>query len=287
MDHMMPEMDGLEATKRVRGMGCVYAHIPIIALTANAVSGTREMLLQNGFNDFLSKPIDIASLNGVLEKWIPKAKQKAVKEKVTLYKENEISIDIEGINVSSGLARIGGTASVYLRTLSIFCDDGREKAAEIKKCLKDNNLELFTIKIHALKGAAGNIGAAAFAETAKAMEDAGKREDRAYIKENIDCLLADLETLLVNIDKAVSVEKEKLRQTGIDRGAVRSTLVSLNAAIDNLDPDAINAAAGELRLLWMVAEKTGSDIGDILHKTLIGEYDEAIMLIEELLEQKT
>jgi CheY-like chemotaxis protein len=80
MDHMMPEMDGIEATKLIREKGSEnlhYAELPIIALTANAVSGTKEMFLSNGFNDFLSKPIDTIKLNAILGKWIPKEKQEA------------------------------------------------------------------------------------------------------------------------------------------------------------------------------------------------------------------
>ncbi len=73
MDHMMPQMDGIEATKLIREMG--YAELPIIALTANAISGIKEMFLASGFNDFLSKPIDTIKLNAVLAKWIPKEKQ--------------------------------------------------------------------------------------------------------------------------------------------------------------------------------------------------------------------
>jgi len=72
IDHMMPDMDGVEATKLIREM---YANLPIIALTANAVSGVKEMFLENGFNDFLSKPIDIVELNSILEKWLPREKQ--------------------------------------------------------------------------------------------------------------------------------------------------------------------------------------------------------------------
>jgi signal transduction histidine kinase/CheY-like chemotaxis protein len=78
MDHMMPEMGGVEATKMIREMGSEnphYANLPIIALTANAVSGVKEMFLSNGLNDFLSKPIDIVNLNLILEKWLPKEKQ--------------------------------------------------------------------------------------------------------------------------------------------------------------------------------------------------------------------
>ena len=83
MDHKMPGMDGIETTQRIRAMGGkepYYKNVPIVALTANAVLGTKEMFLQNGFDDFLSKPVDIVSLNAVLEKWLPKEKQKKLED---------------------------------------------------------------------------------------------------------------------------------------------------------------------------------------------------------------
>jgi signal transduction histidine kinase/CheY-like chemotaxis protein len=71
MDHMMPGMDGIETTRRIRGMGGKYAGIPIIALTANVINGAEAMFLENDFNGFLAKPIEFASLNGCLRKWLP------------------------------------------------------------------------------------------------------------------------------------------------------------------------------------------------------------------------
>jgi CheY-like chemotaxis protein len=81
MDHKMPEMDGIEATQRIRALGVedsYYKNVPIVALTANAVSGTKEMFLENGFDDFLSKPIDTVKLNEIIEKWVPRNKQSGV-----------------------------------------------------------------------------------------------------------------------------------------------------------------------------------------------------------------
>ena len=76
MDHMMPGMDGIEATAIIRGLEDErFQKLPIVALTANAISGMKEMYLKNGFNDYLSKPIDVQKLNALLEKWIPKEKQ--------------------------------------------------------------------------------------------------------------------------------------------------------------------------------------------------------------------
>ncbi|MCL2318463.1 MAG: ATP-binding protein [Treponema sp.] len=78
MDHMMPGMDGIETVSRIRSMGnddLYYTKVPIIALTANAVAGIKEMFMGKGFNGFLSKPIDIAQLDSVLKTWIPEEKQ--------------------------------------------------------------------------------------------------------------------------------------------------------------------------------------------------------------------
>jgi CheY-like chemotaxis protein len=77
MDHKMPEMDGVETTQHIRAWEAEKKRdrLPVVALTANAVSGMREMFLQNGFDDFLSKPIDTVMLNAILKKWVPKEKQ--------------------------------------------------------------------------------------------------------------------------------------------------------------------------------------------------------------------
>ena len=74
MDYRMPEMDGIEAVRRIRALedeSRDYAKLPIVALTADAVAGNKELLIQSGFNDYISKPIDLDNLNTVLEKWIP------------------------------------------------------------------------------------------------------------------------------------------------------------------------------------------------------------------------
>jgi len=75
MDHMMPEMDGIEATIAIRALGGSFAELPIIALTANVLSGMGDMFLENGFNDFLAKPIETPKLDFILQKWVPREKQ--------------------------------------------------------------------------------------------------------------------------------------------------------------------------------------------------------------------
>jgi CheY-like chemotaxis protein len=89
MDHMMPEMDGIETTEVIRAwekeqalLPITYSPIPIVALTANAVTGMREVFLGKGFNDFLAKPIDVSKLDEILDRWIPKDKREERKEKI-------------------------------------------------------------------------------------------------------------------------------------------------------------------------------------------------------------
>ncbi|MCL2819749.1 MAG: response regulator [Oscillospiraceae bacterium] len=80
MDYRMPDMDGIEATKKIREIeddSQIYKNLPIIALTADAVESKRDMFIENGLDDFISKPIDADKLNVILEKWIPKHKQLA------------------------------------------------------------------------------------------------------------------------------------------------------------------------------------------------------------------
>jgi CheY-like chemotaxis protein len=74
MDHMMPEMDGIETTKHIRSFPGHCQTVPIIALTANVVNGAEQMFLDNLFNGFLAKPIEFASLNQCLRKWLPPEK---------------------------------------------------------------------------------------------------------------------------------------------------------------------------------------------------------------------
>jgi CheY-like chemotaxis protein/HPt (histidine-containing phosphotransfer) domain-containing protein len=254
MDHMMPEMDGIEATKYIRE----FSDVPIIALTANAVSGTKEMFMANGFNDFLSKPVDTIKLNVVLEKWLPKEKQKKATEEV---------------NVEKG---------VDLQLLAIFHKDGVQKIEEIKKCLEVNNYSLYTIYVHALKSATANVGASALSEAAKDLEMAGKRGDFDFIHSHNSVFLAELQTLLDSINETLLANKEKNREKTVDFKTLKSELCKLKEAIGVLDFRAMNEAAKILQEFTQ-ADKVGATVEGILQNKLIGEYDEAIFMIDSLL----
>ncbi|MCL2028845.1 MAG: ATP-binding protein [Deltaproteobacteria bacterium] len=213
MDHMMPEMDGIEATARIRALGGEYGRLPVIALTANAVSSMREMFLNNGFNDFLAKPIDTVKLNAVLEKWISREKQKrATEQAVAAEKEDLVEITLKGVNVECAISAIGLTTEDYLEMLAIFQADGIVKIKAIKQCLETNDLKLYTTHIHALKSACAYIGAETLSETAQSLEVAGRREDFTFIKAHNEDFLKVLEILLKDIDAVISEERRNAHE---------------------------------------------------------------------------
>ena len=217
MDHRMPGMDGIETLQQIRAMGALdkgsgeepfNKNVPVIVLTANVVSGTTEMFMENGFDGFLSKPIDTIKLNAVLEKWIPKEKQKNQmgENRYTVVAKNQnagAEIEIEGLDINKGILLSGGTIESFLSTLSAFYEDGLEKIKEIKKSLETGNLSLYTTCVHGLKSASETIGASGLSETAKALEAAGRNKDLAFIETHNSKFIKTLELLLVNIKKII------------------------------------------------------------------------------------
>jgi CheY-like chemotaxis protein len=295
MDHMMPEMDGVETVRRVRASDDpYYKSVPIVALTANAVSGTKEMFMANGFNDFLSKPIDTIKLDTILKKWIPKEKQQKQSSAFesgiimpspisnTDLPNASFAIEIEGVDVKKGISMCGGAVENYKRILAIFYRDGTEKVGELKKNLATDNLPLYVTYVHALKSAAANIGANKLSEMAKALELAGNQGDMEFIQTYNAKLLLTLETLLGNINEAIKSDKREEHQGSVGMNLLKSELAKLAEAIDSVNPRAIKEAVRSVQPFAQITG-IGSAVENILQKTSVCEYDEAIAMIKELL----
>ena len=283
MDHMMPEIDGIEAVRRIRLLSKEYPYlekIPIIALTANAISGTKDMLLHNGFNDFLAKPIVIAELNNILDKWIPNEKRETTEKSLEFESHGtDAGFVIEGVNITQGITFSGGTLKNYLRILSIFHKDGYEKLHAIRKCLDTNNLPLYVIYVHAMVSASANIGAMGLSETARTLETAGKQENLAFIQSVGEQFLTDLETLLADIDAVLVKNEDEAQSCALNMESLRTELNKLRLALDDFDAAVINKVTSELRAATLSVE-AAPVIEDILHSVLIGDYDEAVMIID-------
>ena len=319
MDHKMPDMDGLEVAAHIRAWESREEErhaqdiasngdsaqdrtfseppksMPIIALTANAVSGTREMFLENGFNDFISKPIDTVELNLILEKYIPKDKQwgnspeRPNNDKST---ENYSGTDakpdigktlkIEGIDIERGLFLSGGNTERYLDTLSVFCRDTNEKIEEIKTCLEEGNIPLYTVNVHALKSACANIGALSLSEEARNLEMAGDMNNTAFIELNNSFFLFKLKNLMENIFNALIIYNSNYTQSESDVKSMNEDLLNLKNALIKLEAGEINRIVDNLHL-FKFPEQINTALDSISDNILFGEYEKALSIIDDML----
>jgi signal transduction histidine kinase/CheY-like chemotaxis protein len=283
MDHMMPGMDGIEATLAIRSLeGGHYKTLPIVALTANAVSGMREMFLEKGFNDYISKPIEIAKLDEVIGKWIPpekRIKTKAERETFT----GETGMAIPGVDVRKGINMTGGTEAAYRKVLAQFYRDAEGRLPLFAKPPLETELADFAAQAHALKSAAGTIGAAEVSKEAAALEAAGKAGDTAVIAEKLSAFYTLLSELVKAIGKetaeepfaASKLESTDTKEKNRDVLALKEKYASLKAALEAKNMEEIDSLLGELEKMPLDAEERGK-IDAVSDLVLMGEYEGAI-----------
>ena len=195
MDHMMPVMDGVEATRKIRALPTQYAKkLPIVALTANAIKGVERQFKEAGMNDYLAKPIHMNQLGEILKRWIPLEKQVHIVNGQEIQPTLSVPADtgslpmpdsteiidlLKGIDVEDGLRNCGGSKSVYLKVLTTFASSNL--LASLQEYFIKGDLENYTVMAHSIKGACRNIGANDVADQAYELECAGRDEDVEFI----------------------------------------------------------------------------------------------------------
>ncbi|MBR5534138.1 MAG: response regulator [Ruminiclostridium sp.] len=200
MDHMMPDMDGVEATRRIREMGKkdpYFAVVPIVALTANAMKGMREFFLDNGFNDFVSKPVALEALDEALRTWVPEDKQKAPSRQVILGESGPLPEDLTslpGVDVQQGMG-FCGTAEIYRKTLLMYRDQIPGKLQRIRETFREGQWEDYAIEVHSLKSASRWIGAMDLGDRAEALELAAREGRLDQVRADTPALLETYESL--------------------------------------------------------------------------------------------
>ncbi|MCI8834659.1 MAG: response regulator [Ruminococcus sp.] len=220
LDHMMPGFDGVETLRCIREIeNGIYQEIPIVALTANTISGAREMFKNEGFTEFIPKPIERSVLERALRRMLPKqciqnhaevstGEAKAESEDVPIKTEcGDVPVKEEpddlfakaGINREMGLAYCSGEEEFYLEMLQMFCDQSEEKKKEIIALYEAGNWTDYAVKVHALKSTSLTIGAERLSEYAKTLEMAGKRGDVDFIREHHPTLLRMYEEVCESI----------------------------------------------------------------------------------------
>jgi signal transduction histidine kinase/CheY-like chemotaxis protein len=297
MDHMMPDIDGIEAAtsirkweeeQRIKKSPEFPKGTPIIALTANAISGMREMFLEKGFNDYLSKPIEIAKLDDMMARWIPV--EKRIKTGAGIKRETfsgKSGLHIPGVDVKQGIAMTGGTEAEYRKVLVQFCKDAAERLpvfAMFALETKGENNNRLVAQVHALKSAAGTIGAAEISAEAAVLEAAGKAGNTGAIGAALPPFHDHLARLIEKIEKALKEQspgRDGVQQnTGGEETAISALLSALRIAVQAKSMREIDRLLAELEKTAVNTE-TRERLNAISDKILMGEYREVLELIDE------
>jgi signal transduction histidine kinase/CheY-like chemotaxis protein len=298
MDHMMPGINGIEAAEAIRSweMAEHKAQTPIIALTANAISGMREMFLKKGFNDYLSKPIEIAKLDAMIAHWIPpekKIKTNGEIRRETL--EGEVGIAIPGVDTRKGINMTGGSEAGYRKALSQFRKDAAERLPLFAAPPGEDAFGEFAFQAHAIKGAAGTIGAAKAAAEAEVLERAGRAGNAETIRNVLPSFYRHLTELIEGIGDALSNASGNApgNASGSARGetgeiknvipapTLHRALPLLRKALETKHMREIDRLLEELEKLSLDREILEA-IDIISDKVLLGEYGAAVEAVNSL-----
>jgi CheY-like chemotaxis protein len=286
MDHMMPEMDGLEATGAIRALGGPFASLPIAALTANVMSGMKERFLAGGFSDFLAKPIDTVLLDALLRKWIPIDKQLSLPADAEDAPEEGAETPaiegleaIEGLDAAAGLARIGGSSGRYRELLRMFLQDVEERSDLLAAGPETAGWPYFTTAVHALKSGLANIGAQGLSESAAELERAGREGDLAVIREKLASFREGLAALTARLNEATAESGEAGEMAS--EGEWQGALAELKAALEARDTDRLETALANLQSLRVTPERRTA-VADLARHILFSDFKKALANVNDL-----
>ncbi len=207
MDHIMPDMNGIQAAAEIRALGGRYSKLPIVALTANTTQGEREMFLANGLDDYMAKPIELEKLSEALKKWIPAEKTDGVpKDALRVMGESadagffwkELG-KVGVINVEVCKNRVAGDEGMYRETLDIFYNKVPIECKALAEYLDAGDTQNFAILAHGMKSSLLTIGAMGLAEAALELEMAGKAGAKERCAEIVSGFVERISNLRVEL----------------------------------------------------------------------------------------
>ncbi|MCP4159912.1 MAG: PAS domain S-box protein [Deltaproteobacteria bacterium] len=303
MDIQMPVLDGISATKIIREMGGTFESIPIIAMTAHAMSGDKERSLAAGMNDHIVKPIDPDRLYASLLRWIKPYKVKEYESKLPVRKESdgiedfyELVKNTSDINIDSGLEKVGGNKNLYIKLLREFIRDHDDVTFEIRELLENKEIGEVERIIHTVKGLTGTLGAEKLNSLFLSLELIIKENETTEENVKFDQQLYELE---VELNKFVTQVSDALPKEAkiseesffwVDKKEVLSQLKELKKLIeinDMASEDLLEEVHENLASFMPDEAKALSDaIGAIDFKMAFGIVEFAISEIESLIQKE-
>lgn len=246
MDHMMPEMDGVETTRVIRRLLGSNGQVPIVALTANAVEGTAEMFISEGMNDLVTKPIEMRVIVSKLRKWLPPEKIEKLKKKgqtpPPVHKEGAAQmatdIAIDGLDVQKAMSFLGNE-ELFWSVLKEYYRVIDKKCSLIQEYEQKEMWREYTVEVHALKSASRQIGATDLAHTAEQMEAAGNAENAALIHKITPGMLEEYMFYKGILAPYFTKETEAQSGRAADQDEIMSLFAAMEEAMENLDMDAM------------------------------------------------
>ncbi|MBE5822468.1 MAG: response regulator [Butyrivibrio sp.] len=211
LDHMMPDKDGIETLREMKAItDTPNKETPVICLTANAISGMREMYTKAGFDDYLTKPIDVERLETMLLQYLPKGKVAPAScgDGTDEYVLPDFLFNLKEIDVGSGLTHCGSSES-YMETLRMYLDSAERNAEEIERYYSAKDLKNTTIKVHALKSTSRVIGALELGEFAARLEKAGDRGDVETLDRELGELISKYRQLAKDLEPLRECREDK------------------------------------------------------------------------------
>jgi len=272
MDHMMPRMDGIEATKIIRSIG--YKE-PIVALTANALAGQAEMFISNGFDDFISKPIDIRQLNNVLNKMIRDKQTQDVLDEARKQKNTLYAAGGHNIAIDSQLAEFFvRDAKKAVATLNAICQNN---------CRRNDDIPAFIINVHAMKSALANVGESDLSNKASELEQAGREQNINLILASLPAFMEELNKVIENLKPAEedTPEDTQTAMDSADSAFLQEKLMEIQVACASFDKKTAKAALSVLKQkTW--PRTIRDQLSAIAEHLLHSEFEEAAAIAREV-----
>jgi ammonium transporter, Amt family len=252
MDVKMPVMDGVTATRRIRQLPSEMCRVPIIAMTAHALAGDRTKCIQAGMNDYVAKPVEPERLFAVISQWVKPVPTSAVApasspHQVAESQDASKCQSLEGIDVRSGVNRMGGNIELYLRLWQEFIHRHADSSTQLRRSLRARQFEQAGHQMHTIRGVAGNLGAKELYETAKDIELALQRDEGQALKFLAKRYNRCLKVVLKSADRLVHILSpniaaplhEPLADPVMDTHEVHRELIRLNRLVGQHNTDAM------------------------------------------------